>query len=60
MLLLGVYGGDDDDDDVDDGGGSFGGHSLLAHQCPRYHSHDLIFNTFHNSVLQKRKIISLY
>ena len=51
MLLLGVYDGDHDDDNVDDGGGSFGGHGLLAHQCPVYHSHVLIFNTFHSSIL---------
>lgn len=44
MLLL----GGDDDDNVDDGGGGFGGQSLLAHQCAMYHSHVLIFNTFHN------------
>lgn len=56
MLLLGIYHGEDDD-----GGGdsSFGGHGLLTHQCPVYHSHVVIFNTSHNFV-GKKNSISLY
>lgn len=57
MLLLGTY--DGDDDDVDDGGSSFGGHGLLTHQCPVYHSHVVIFNTSHNFV-GKKNSITLY